>query len=46
MSGYNGYSMSNNAVEAYDSGKKPFSKWTKLDFLQEFEQIDEEKSIY
>ena len=27
--GYFGYSMSNNAVDAYDSGKAPLSKWTK-----------------
>ena len=26
MAGYNGYSMSNNAVAAYDEGKKPLSK--------------------
>lgn len=29
MAGYNGWSMSNNAVEAYESGEKPLSKWTK-----------------
>ena len=29
MAGYSGYSMSNNAVEAYESGEKPISKWTK-----------------
>ena len=27
--GYFGYSMSNNAVDAYDSGKMPLSKWSK-----------------
>ena len=29
MAGYCGYSMSNNAVAAYDEGKKPISKWKK-----------------
>lgn len=29
MSGYNGYSMSNNAVSAYNNGLMPRSKWTK-----------------
>ena len=33
MSGYCGYSMSNNAVFAYQSGEKPLSKWTKTDIL-------------
>lgn len=33
MSGYNGFSMSNNAVLAYENGLKPYSKWTKCDIL-------------
>lgn len=33
MAGYNGYSMSNNAVDAYDDGEKPMSKWTKVALL-------------
>lgn len=33
MAGYNGYSMSNNAVHAYDNGEKPLSKWTKAALL-------------
>lgn len=32
--GYSGYSMSNNAVAAYEDGEKPISKWTKSDILQ------------
>lgn len=28
--GYYGFSMSNNAVEAYDSGEMPISKWTSI----------------
>lgn len=35
MAGYNGYSMSNNAVNAYANGEKPYSKWTKADILDE-----------
>lgn len=35
MAGYNGYSMSNNAVAAYNNGEKPYSKWTKSDILDE-----------
>lgn len=34
MAGYNGYSMSNNAVEAYNNGEKPLSKWTKSEILE------------
>ena len=34
MSGYYNYSMSNNAVEAYENGEKPWSKWTKGDILR------------
>ncbi|MDO5835630.1 MAG: hypothetical protein Q4P17_03905 [Methanobacterium sp.] len=34
MAGYKGYSMSNNAVTAYESGEKPFSKWTKSDIIE------------
>lgn len=37
MAGYCGYSMSNNAVRAYDQGKKPLSKWTKGDLLDALE---------
>lgn len=32
-SGYCGYSMSNRAVEAYESGEKPISQWSKYDLL-------------
>lgn len=35
MAGYKGYSMSNNAVNAYENGEKPFSKWTKADIVRE-----------
>lgn len=33
MAGYYGWSMSNNAVDAYENGRKPLSKWTKRDIL-------------
>lgn len=33
--GYHGYSMSNNAVAAYDNGEMPLSKWTKSAILNE-----------
>lgn len=33
MAGYSGYSMSNNAVDAYSDGEKPLSKWTKKDLI-------------
>lgn len=34
MSGYHNYSMSNNAVLAYQTGEKPLSKWTKSAILE------------
>jgi hypothetical protein len=34
-SGYSGWSMSNRAVEAYESGERPKSKWTKKAMLAE-----------
>lgn len=33
MAGYSGWSMSNNAVAAYEDGEKPLSKWTKTDIF-------------
>lgn len=32
--------MSNNAVDAYNSGEKPFSKWTKSEILNEIESLN------
>lgn len=37
MSGYCGYSMSNNAISAYQSGEKPLSKWCKYEIIAEIE---------
>ncbi len=34
-SGYSGWSMSNRAVDAYEAGYKPKSKWTKASMLDE-----------
>ena len=34
MAGYYGYSMSNNAMSAYESGEKPLSKWTKIEMIE------------
>lgn len=51
MSGYCGYSMSNNAIDAYDSGEKPISKFNKKD-LEELKtfliecKINEEKALH
>ena len=42
MAGYNGWSMSNNAVAAYEDGDKPLSKWTKSDI---FNAINEQVEI-
>lgn len=42
MAGYNGYSMSNNAVAAYENGEKPMSKWTKTDMLYELKKVNPE----
>lgn len=37
--GYNGKSMSNRAVRAYEYGEKPLSKWTKAVLLDEIDDI-------
>ena len=41
-SGYHGFSMSNRAIEAYNNGEKPFSKWTKQDILDGIEEYKQE----
>lgn len=43
--GYSGYSMSNNAVDAYNRGNKPISKWTKKAILDEIKSIGEEYNL-
>ena len=39
-SGYNRYSMSKRAVEAYDRGEQPMSKWTKQDLLDAVDDLN------
>lgn len=41
--GYSGFSMSNNAVDAYMSGEMPLSKWTKQAIIDRVEKIDSSK---
>ncbi len=45
MAGYSGYSMSNNAVDAYENGEKPYSKWTKQDLLIGYSQVCKESGF-
>lgn len=42
MAGYDGYSMSNNARLAYQSGERPLSKWNKDAFLGEVADLEGE----
>lgn len=39
MAGYHGWSMSNNAVRAYEDGEKPLSKWTKKTLVYELADV-------
>jgi len=43
MAGYYHYSMSNNAIDAYERGEMPMSKWTKTAILQRLEEQFEVK---
>lgn len=38
--GYNGYSMSNRAVAAYEAGERPKSQWSKSAILEELEALE------
>ena len=40
MSGYNGYSMSNNAVDAYNDYCMPYSKWNKSEILDAINNLN------
>jgi len=42
--GYDGYSMSNNARDAYERGEMPKSKWTTKEILDNIAVIDPEKA--
>lgn len=39
--GYSGYSMSNNAISAYNKGSMPISKWTKQKIIQSISDISD-----
>ncbi|MCM1221740.1 MAG: hypothetical protein NC548_45440 [Lachnospiraceae bacterium] len=41
MAGYRGFSMSNNAMAAYEDGERPFSKWTKQAILNRVRELVE-----
>ncbi len=45
MAGYSGFSMSNNAIAAYENGEKPYSKWTKRDIIEAIEDLIKEEEI-
>lgn len=45
MAGYDNYSMSNNAVEAYQTGEKPKSKWTKKEIIEELRDQSEDLKV-
>lgn len=45
MAGYKGYSMSNNAIAAYENGERPLSKWTKTDLLREVARVIEDDEL-
>ena len=44
MSGYRGYSMSNNAFEAYLNDEMPLSKWLKTNLIEAIEDVLEDKA--
>lgn len=43
-SGYYGYSMSNRAVQAYQCGEKPLSRWTKKEIISAIAELDANKA--
>lgn len=43
--GYIGYSMSENAANAYGNGNKPWSKWTKAEILEELQKNNKDEKI-
>jgi hypothetical protein len=43
--GYSGYSMSKRAVQAYEQGEKPISKWRKADIIEAVNMYAEEEGI-
>ena len=45
MAGYSGWSMSNNAVDAYYNGEKPLSKWRKSDIIEAIENAIKKEEL-
>ena len=45
MAGYHGWSMSNNAILAYENDEKPLSSWTKDDILDAIESAVESEEL-
>lgn len=45
MAGYCGYSMSNNAINAYELGEAPLSKWSKSKIISAAEEQGVEREI-
>ncbi len=45
MAGYHGYSMSNNAVAAYENGEMPMSKWSKKAIIERIEEAIDDGDI-
>ena len=45
MAGYSGYSMSNNAVSAYNNGEMPMSKWTKGEIIKGVESYQKDNDV-
>ena len=45
MAGYDNYSMSNNAVAAYQTGEKPKSKWNKKDIINDLREQSEDLTV-
>lgn len=41
MAGYDGWRMSNNAIDAYENGEKPISKWKKSEILAQIVEMVE-----
>ena len=45
MAGYYEFSMSNNAIAAYENGEKPLSKWKKADIIAAIEKAIRDKEL-
>lgn len=45
MAGYKGWSMSWNAVDSYDNGEKPYSKWNKREIVEDILDTNEKIDV-